>query len=41
MHALLYAKLLCREDKYEDLFLNYLAPYFEYQTAYEIILLDI
>ena len=27
--------------EYEDLFLSFVAPYFAYQTAYEIILLDI
>ena len=38
-------KAFCPEDVLnrgnEDLFLSYVAPYFEYQTAYEIILLDI
>ena len=37
-------KVFCPEDVLnrgnEDLFLSYVAPYFECQTAYEIILLD-
>ena len=27
--------------EYEDLFLSYVAPYFEYQTAYEMVRLDV
>ena len=45
MHTPLYAKLFVPRmswtGEYEDLFLSYVAPYFEYQTAYETILLDI
>ena len=45
MYTPLYAKLfvprIFSTGEYEDLFLSFVAPYFEYQTAYEIILLDI
>ena len=45
MHNPLYAKLffpsMSSTGEYEDLILSYVAPYFEYQTTYEIILLDI
>ena len=41
MHTPLYAKLLVSRKsltgEYEDLFLSYVAPYFVYLTAYEII----
>ena len=41
MHTPLYAKFffprISSTGEYEDLFLSYVAPYFEYQTAYEII----
>ena len=40
MHTPLYAKLfvpmMSSTGEYEDLFLSYVAPYFEYQIAYEI-----
>ena len=31
----------CPQQEHEELILSYVAPYFEYQTAYEIILLAI
>ena len=35
------SRTISSTGEYEDLFLSYVAPKFEYQTAYEIILLDI